>query len=433
MKVKQICLLWLMLILSVSASAQEILKFDLEGAKHQAIQFNKTLKNSAFAIDKARYQVKEAISAGLPQISSTLDYSNAMGFKMSIKFTEDQPATEIAFKPTSSFNLQVGQLLFNGPYFVGIELAKLGKSLTEKSYEKSEQDILEQVTSGYNLVLMSRELLDLLNKNVTNLNEIYRKTEAMVKVGIVERTDLDQLGVQIASLENSVKSAERQQEMAKNMLRLQLGLTMDQDFQVEGTLSNALSAMNGIGTTPSLFDVNVNPDFQLMNMQEKLTEKQIKLQNAAYLPTLTSFYSRTEKILKPNFDMSPKNMIGLNLSIPIFSGGLRSYKVSQAKLDLETMQNTKALLAGQLQVYEKQLQFNLKNANETYLNQVKNLDVARRVYNSLKLKFEQGLISGLDIVTADNNYLKAETDYLSAIYQVLQTSLELDKIYGKLK
>ncbi len=75
----------------------------------------------------------------------------------------------------------------------------------------------------------------------------------------------------------------------------------------------------------------------------------------------------------------------------------------------------------------------MKNANDTYLNQVKNLDVARRVYQSLKLKFEQGMISGLDIVTADNNYLKAETDYLSAVYQVIQAKLELDKIYGNLK
>jgi len=59
--------------------------------------------------------------------------------------------------------------------------------------------------------------------------------------------------------------------------------------------------------------------------------------------------------------------------------------------------------------------------------------VARRVYKNLQLKFEQGLISGLEIVTADNNYLKAETDYLTAVYQVLQAKLELQKIYGNLK
>ena len=50
-----------------------------------------------------------------------------------------------------------------------------------------------------------------------------------------------------------------------------------------------------------------------------------------------------------------------------------------------------------------------------------------------KLKFEHGMISGLDLVTADNNYVKAETDYISAIYQILSARVELDKLYGQLK
>jgi outer membrane protein TolC len=188
---------------------------------------------------------------------------------------------------------------------------------------------------------------------------------------------------------------------------------------------------NTAGSEP--FDVNRNPGFQLLGLQEELSAKQVKLQYAAFLPTLSGFYNRTEKILKPDFDMSPKNMVGLNLRIPIFSGGQQAAKLRQAKMDLETMRNNRALLADQLGVQERQLQFNLKNAGETYLNQVKNLEVARRVYKNLKMKFDQGLISGLELVTADNNYLKAETDYLTAVFQLLQARVDLDTLYGNLK
>lgn len=431
MNFKRIFLITGMVLGVWSGGAQEKLTFDLEGAKKQAIQYNKTLKNSAMAMDKAQYQLREAIAAGLPQVSSTLDYSNALGAKLSIRFMEDAPPTEIPIRPTSNFNLQVGQMLFNGSYFVGLELAKLGKSLTEVNYEKSEQDLLSQVVSGYNLVLMSSELLDLLNKNVVNLKDVYHKTEAVVRVGMMEQTDLDQLEVQIASLENSVNSSERQLEMAKNMMRLLLGLPVEQDFEVSGDLNGALTSLNK--PAPSNFLVSQNPDFKLLTLQEKLTEKQIKMENAAFLPSLSGFYARTEKILKPDFDMSPKNMVGLSLNIPIYSGGQRSSRVKQAQIDLESMRNTRALLADQLGVQERQLQFNLRNASETYLNQVKNLEVARRVYNSLRFKFGQGMISGLELVTADNNYLKAETDYLSAVYQLLQARVELDTIYGNLK
>ena len=68
--------------------------------------------------------------------------------------------------------------------------------------------------------------------------------------------------------------------------------------------------------------------------------------------------------------MSPKNMVGLNLRIPIFrrtAGG----QTPSGKMELETMRNNRALLVDQLGVQERQLQFNLKNAGRLYLNQVK--------------------------------------------------------------
>lgn len=433
MKEKFVLLLSLLMVLSSWGIAQQKQTFDLSGAKKQAIQYNRMLKNSSYAVDKAQYQLKEAIAAGLPQISSTLNYSNALGAKLSIRFDPNAPATEIPIKPTSQFNLQVGQLLFSGSYFVGLELAKLGKTLTEKNYEKTEQDVLAQVTGSYYLVLVSGELLNLMNKNVTNLEEVYRKTEAMVKVGILEKTDLDQLGVQIAALQNAVSNAGRQLELAKNMFRLQLGLEVGQDFELTNTLEQVMGMVKGTLNTQPLFDLTMNKDYQLVELQEQMSVKQVKMQNSAYLPTLTGYYSRTEKIIKPNFDMSPKNMLGANLSIPIFSGGQRKAKVDQAKIDLETIRNTKAFMAEQLQIQEKQLQYNLKSANETYLNQLKNLDVAKSVYDNLKRKFDQGMISGLELVSADNNYVKAETDYISSVYQVLQATVELDKINGKLK
>jgi len=433
MKRKQRLLMLLLLLVSVAAGAQETLVLDLKGAISHALEYNKTLKNSGLAIDQSQERLKEAIANGLPQVTGAMDYSNALGAKISIRFNPDMPATEIPIKPQSNFNLQVNQLLFSGNYFVGIQLARLGADLSEKSYEKTEQEIIAQVTDGYHLVLMSRELLVLLEKNMENLKEIYEKTAALEKVGIIEKTDVDLLTVQISALQNAVNSSQRQLEMAQNMLRLLLGSTAETGLELTETLGQALTQANNRNLLVSTFNVQQNIDFQLMQFQEELMEKQVRMQQANYLPMLTGFYTRTEKFIKPEFDMSPKNMVGFRLSIPVFSGGVRMSQVRQARIDLETTRNTKALLMDQLDIQEKQLRFNLRNAQETYTNQVKNLDVSRRVYANLKLKFEHGLISGLDLVNADNNYVRAETDYISAVYQLLQAQVELDKLYGQLK
>lgn len=141
----------------------------------------------------------------------------------------------------------------------------------------------------------------------------------------------------------------------------------------------------------------------MIQQQEYLSEKMVDMKRANALPILEAFYRYTYKILKPDFDTAPTNMLGLQLKIPIFSSGLRHAQTQQALIDLKTTQNNKSIIEGQLRTSEKQFRFNLANALETYETQQKNIEVSRRVHASLKLKYEQGMLSGMDLINADNS------------------------------
>lgn len=432
MRRKQIFTLVLGFMLFGGINAQEKLSLDLEAAKEYALNYNRTIKNSGLAIDQSQEQLWATIAAGLPQINATVDYSNALGADISIQFDESQEPSKIPIKPTSNFNLNVNQLLFNGGYIVGIQTAKLAEKLAQKNQVKTKQDIVSQVIEGYYLVLLSEESVKILETNIANLREIYRKTEPMVKVGMIEQLELDQLSVQVNSLDNALKSAERQYEMTKNLLRVQLGVTAETKLELTETLSEIMDEKNTAELLmDTSFEVTENIDYQLMNVQEQMTEKQIKMQQANYLPTLSGYYNYTEKILKPAFDMSPKHMVGLQMNIPIFSSGERRSQVRQAKIDLETTQNNKALLGDQLSIQYKELQFNLRSAYESFETQQKNIEVARRVYEDIQRKYEQGMISGIELTTADNNYLQAESEYLNSMLEVLQAQNQLNTLTGE--
>jgi outer membrane protein len=419
-------------LLLVPALAQEKLTLDLEAAKEHALNYNRTVKNSGLAVDQSREQLRETIAAGLPQVNANADYSNAMGAKIKIQFEEGMPPTEIPIKPTSNFNLQVGQLIFNGGYIVGIQTAKLAEKLSEKNLEKTEQDVVSQVTESYYLVLISQESLKVLKANTDNLREIYNKTKPMVKVGMMEKVELDQLSVQVNTLENAVRSAERQLEMAGNLMRIQLGATADTEIELTETLQEFISSYDQDMGIDFSFNLQQNLDYQLLDLQEDITEKQINMQKATYLPTISGYYNFTRKILKPAFDMSPAHMIGFQMSIPVFSSGERHSRVRQAKIDLETTKNSKLLLKEQLDIRFEQLQFNLKSAVESYKTQKKNVEVARDVYQNLKRKYQQGMISGLELTTADNNYLQSESNYLTSMLEVLQAQNELETLTGEI-
>ena len=151
------------------------------------------------------------------------------------------PASEIDIKPQSNFNLNVTQPVFSGNYIVGVQVARLYKDLAEMNVLKTELEIETQVTEAYHLVLVSEELLKILNQNLVNLRNLYIKTSALESAGIIEKNDLDQLSVQVNTLENAVNASSRQYELAKNMLRLHLGVEPDIEIILTETLEGVMA------------------------------------------------------------------------------------------------------------------------------------------------------------------------------------------------
>lgn len=432
MKTKTILLLLLAVFAFLGVNAQDKLTLSLIEARTYAIEFNKVVKNAELAVQEAQKVVNESISTGLPQADAAIDYSNFLGAEMEFSFQEGAPPQKIPFDPTSNLNLTVSQLIFNGNYIVGLQAAKLYKEITETSYLKTEQEIKEQVTKSYYNALISDLSIGIILNNLENTKDIFDKTKAMASVGMAEKLDVDQFEVQVTSLENALKSAERQKELSFNLLRFQLGVPVETAIELTDSINGMLDEFEYqvlVGTDFSLHD---NLDYQIMLKQEKLSDKQVSLQKMNYLPTITGFYRYTNKFLKPKFDLSPKNVIGLNLNIPILSSGMRNAQLSQARIQYEITLNNKDLLTNQLLLQEKQMRYNLATAMEQYENRKNNVDVAYRIYKNYQFKYEQGIASSLDLTISNNNYLQSESEYLMAIISLFDARLALQKLLNSL-
>jgi len=327
---------------------------------------NRTLINSRYAVDKSVQKIKETISQGLPQVNASVDYSNFLGATASLQLNPSAPPAIIEFNPTSNFKASASQLIFNGSYFVGVQLSKLGKSIAEQSYQKDELNVKEQVIQAYYMILASERILSIITDNKANVQLIQEKTQNLANAGMIEQTDAKKLSVMVASVENALKSTQRQVEFGYNLLRLQLGIESEQAIQLSTSLDDVALQYIRPTIAADAFNIKDNQDFKLVSMQGEIAMKSIQLKKASYLPTLAAFYSYTEKLKKPIFDLSPKNVLGLTLNIPVFSGGLRSAQVNQAKIDYEISENTKDLLTQQLTVQERQLRYNYNNLLEQY-------------------------------------------------------------------
>jgi outer membrane protein TolC len=161
----------------------------------------------------------------------------------------------------------------------------------------------------------------------------------------------------------------------------------------------------------------------------------LRIQKVSVLPTLSGVISTNKTGMGDKLsDISWYNssLIALQLSIPIVASGQRYSKIKRAQIDLEKARTAREMVTDQLRLQERQLRYNLVNANIQYRSQKDNVEVSKRVYTSMENKFRQGMASSLELTQANSLYLQAENNYVSALMNLLQTKLELDKLLNNI-
>jgi outer membrane protein TolC len=319
--------------------------------------------------------------------------------------------------------------------YIGIETTKLARKLSQQNLDKSELDTKESVSSAYFLILVSEKSLELLDGNIANLKETLMSTRAMYSAGMAELTDVDQMISNVNMVENDRSSLERSIELNYNLLRLQLGVPATTEIRLTETLESLTSEINIEALVSQEFDHTQNIDYRLVEGQELMSSLALKSQKASVLPTIAGFYNYgTNGMGDKVSDLRwfQNSMAGFSLSIPIFASGQRYARIRQAQINLEKARTTKDMVAEQLLLQEKQLRYNLVNANLQYISQKENVEVSKRVYASTENKYKQGMASSLELTQANSLFLQAENNYVSALMNLLQTKVALDKLLNNM-
>jgi outer membrane protein len=418
------------------------LKLTLKEAQEYAIQHNKMVITSKMDVQASKIALWETISNGLPQISATGSFTDNLKLMTTLMPGEffGQPAgTKVPITFGSQYNsgatVQASLLLFNAPYYIGIETTKLAQKLSEQSLSKSELDTKESVSSAYFLILVSEKSLEILDGNIANLNETLKSTRVMFTAGMAESTDVDQMVSNVTMVENTRSSMQRTIEMNYNLLRFQLGVTADTRIVLTETLEGLTSEINIEALLSQQFDHKQNLNYLLIENQEKMSSLALKSQKASILPALAGFYSygitgMGDKVRTQQWFQN--SMTGLQLSIPIFASGQKYSQIKKAQINWEKAKTTKEMVTEQLLLQEKQLRYNLVNANLNYKSQKANVDVSKRVYASMENKYKQGMASSLDLTQANSLFLQAENNYVTSLMNLLQTKLALDKLLNNI-
>ena len=124
--------------------------------------------------------------------------------------------------------------------------------------------------------------------------------------------------------------------------------------------------------------------------------------------------------------------VGLALNVPVFDGFRRKYQVQQARLQQKTIEHGFETLRQSIDLQDAQSRATLVNALDVLDNQKANLALAADVARVSKIKFQAGVGSNLEVITAETSLRESQTNYYAAIYDVLVAKVDRDKATGEL-
>jgi outer membrane protein TolC len=435
-------LLLFLIISSQKMSAQqgETLKLSLREAQEFALQNNLQRKNAALDVEIAKKKVWETTAMGLPQISGGLDLTLRLDEIPKLPFGPPDPSDpeqkptmiEIGEKFNATYKLTASQLVFSGPYIVGLQATKVYKALSENLLIKTDRDIKANVASTYYTVLLLEETNAILDSSVNNLKQTLDDTKALQKAGFVEEIVSDQVKVSLSLVENSASETARMLNSTKNLLKLQLGLETDKNIVLTERLDAMMMGFAPEAGIGSKLDPQRNIDLTLVESQVKISNLQLKLEQSNFLPNLSAYVTYQKLVNEPAINFSPTALAGASLSVPIFSSGIRRSRVQQARMELEKSRNSYDQARQSLEMELADATAQLSVAWAKYQNQMENKELANRVYENYSVKYSKGMASQQDLIQANDKYLQAVGNYTAAVVDLFNARIRVDKVLGNL-
>jgi outer membrane protein len=426
--------------------SSKAVSFSLQQAIDYAMQNQHDIKNAVIDEDIAQKHVNEIMGMGLPQINSSFDVRDFIDIPTSLipaEFFGGAPGSFAAVKFGTKYNATAGfdasQLLFSADYFLGLKASKVFIEISKRSTTRTKIETSTTVTKAYYTVLVNAERTKLMNANIERVKKTLDDTKAMNDNGFVEKIDLDRLTVIYNNLLVEQEKIQRLLALGTYLLKYQMGMDVNASLTLTDNLSNIKFDVS-TNATADKFDYSKRIEYGLYETQYKLAKLDLKRQRLSFLPNAFAYGSYTGAAQRNSFDIFemhktwyPTSLIGAKVTMPIFTGLQRNSRNQQAKLKVMQAENNMDFIKKSIDLDLASSTTILTNAAVSLENQKKNIAIAEDVVRVSKIKFEQGVGSNLDLITAETTLKEAQTNYFNALFDALVAKVEFDKANGNLK
>jgi outer membrane protein len=334
---------------------------------------------------------------------------------------------------SNDYTLSLVQSLYHHEYYVQLRQADARIAQANAEYENAKQGLILRAADAYFNLLAAQDSLSSAEATKRAFGQQLRQTQQRFDVGLSAITDVHEAQAAYDSAVAAELAAQSQLDAKRENLREIIGRDPD-------ALAILKEDMPLLPPEPTDIQQWVdkaqqqNLSLLAAEASARAAEEELNRRRAGHYPTLDLIgrhnYSDTTDYTYGSEQVN--NTIGIQLNVPIYSGGLTTAQTREAR----------ALYTQAQEAHEQQRRATVRETRSAYLNvttgisqvlaRKQALASAQTALEATQAGFEVGTRTIVDVLDAQRLRDTAQTDYLRARYDYLLATLQLKQATGSL-
>ncbi|MBC6414474.1 MAG: TolC family outer membrane protein [Chromatiales bacterium] len=363
----------------------------------------------------------------------------SVSFRTNRTKVNDQKVRGVTFEGGGNFSYQrrnmtlsLDQSIFNRKYYIELAQSRSRAQRAQLELQSAQHDLMQRMVETYFTVLDSQTQLEFTRAKKEAVQRQLEQARARFDVGLATISDVKEAEASYdLTVANEISD---ETELSVNLSKLQVIInehvwalkTISEDTPIVHPEPKNINAWVGTATEQNL-------ELLAQKLTVNISEDEVKRQRANYFPTLDAYVRRNENETFGNIPTENTvrgTELGIELQIPLFSGGENYYRTKQASQF--ALENRKQL--------EETHRMIKQQAQESYLNVLASIsrtqalaravESAQSAYEANEIGFSVGTRSSVDVLLAVEELFAAKRDYITARHRYVVDLINLKRVAG---
>ncbi|MFD1768964.1 TolC family protein [Sphingobacterium suaedae] len=375
-------------------------------------------------------EIASALSGWFPQINATGSLAHAIQIPTNVI---DGRAIQMGQKNTSSLSVRGDQAILSPELFQASRASQYIREQNNLNIESARINTVVDVSKAYYDILASEESIHIINENIARLQRQYTEANARYETGLVDKTDYKRAQISLNNAQAELKTAKEMRHYKYDYLKMLLGMPVKEDISL--SFENQALESNILLDTTEILNFANRVEYKQTETLRNIQKLNTQYQKWKFLPQLGAyavynanyFNNKFGDLYSNNF---PSSSVGLSLSIPIFTGTRRIQEIRKSELQEERIELDLQNLENQIGTEYSAAMASYRSNMNAWRNAKDNMELSEDVYNTIKLQYDAGVKTYLELMTAETDLKTSQLNYLNALYAVLSSKLDIQKALG---